>query len=128
MEEEDPTRGDKGGCDHSAPAIGEAPPQQGDERQARHGERCRDEAHPAEPEPEMCDPPGEEEVERSPAPLTGDVLDDARDAVPPDEEREGLILKAKDCRYNSFCQIIDNGEDTQAICYIIQAFFFIQLN
>ena len=40
----------------------------------------------------MRDGLGEEEVERSPAALAGDVLDDAREAVAADEERERLVL------------------------------------
>ena len=92
MEEEDPARGDEGGRDHGTPAIGESPSQQGDERKARDRERCRDEAHPSEAEPEMGDSPGEEEVQRCSAALACDVLDHARKAVSADEERKRLVL------------------------------------
>ena len=92
VEEEDPAAGDECGRDQRAPAVGESPPEQRHERQARDRERCRDEAHPSEPESEMRDRPGEEEVERGPAALARDVLDDAREAVAADEERERLVL------------------------------------
>ena len=45
----------------------------------------------------MRDGVGEEKVERGAAAVAGDVLDHARQAVPPDEERERLVLVRRPC-------------------------------
>ena len=45
----------------------------------------------------MRDGEGEEKVERCAAAIAGDVLDDARQAVAPDEERERLVLVWRPC-------------------------------
>ena len=45
----------------------------------------------------MRDGVGEEKVERGASAIAGDVLDDARQAVPPDEERERLVLVWRPC-------------------------------
>ena len=92
VEEEDPAAGHEGGRDQGVGASGEAPAEQRHERQASHRERRRDEPQAAEPESEVGDRVGEEEVERRAAPLPGHVSDDTREAVAPDEEGERLVL------------------------------------
>ena len=92
VEEEHPAAGDERRRDQRRGASGEAPAEERDQGQARDREGRRDEPQAAEPEAEVRDRVGEEEVERGAAAIAGDVLDDARQAVAPDEERERLVL------------------------------------
>ena len=92
VEEEHPAAGDERRRDQRREASGEAPAEQRDQRQACDRERRRDEPEAAEPEAEMRDCVGEEKMQRCAATIAGDVLDDAREAVATDEEREGLVL------------------------------------
>ena len=92
VEEEHPAAGDERGGDQRRRASGETPAEQRDQRQACDRERRRDEPQAAEPEAEVRDGVGEEKVERGTAAIAGDVLDDARQAVASDEERQRLVL------------------------------------
>ena len=92
VEEEQPARCDDRRRDEADADVGEPRPERRDERQARDREGGREEPQAAEPEAEMGDRPGEEEVERRAAAVTRDVLDDAGQRVAADEERERLVL------------------------------------
>ena len=92
VEEEHPAAGDERGGDQRRGASGQATAEERDQGQARDREHRRDEPQAAEPEAEVRDRVGEEKVERGAAAIAGDVLDDARQAVAPDEERQRLVL------------------------------------
>ena len=92
VEEKDPAPRDESRRDQRRSSVGEPPAEQRDERQARDRERGRDEPQAAEAEAEMRDGVGEEEMERGAAAFPRHVVDDAREAVAPDEERERLVL------------------------------------
>ncbi len=92
VEEKDPASGNEGRRDQRGASVGDSSPEEGNERQARYRERGGNDPHAAKAEPEMSDRPGEEKVERRTAPVAGDVLDDARDAVASDEESECLVF------------------------------------
>ena len=92
VEEEHPAAGGERRRDQRGPAVGEAPSEKGDQRQAADGEYGRDEAQAAEAEVEVGHPVCEEEVERCSAAVASDVLDNSAEAVAADEEREGLVL------------------------------------
>ena len=85
VEEEEPARRQERGGQEADPRAAEPTPQRRDKREARKRERHRDDAQPAEPEAEVCDAPREQEVERRPAPLSRDVLDDPGQGVTADE-------------------------------------------
>ena len=78
--------------DEADPRPAEPAPERRDERQTRERERRGDDPEASEPEAEMRHRPREQEVERRAAALLRDVLDDARQRVPTDEERQRLVL------------------------------------
>ena len=92
VEEEQPARREDRRRHERDRRARETPPEQRDERQARQRERRGRESQAAQPEPEMGDGPCDEEVERRAATVASDVLDDARERVAADEERERLVL------------------------------------
>ena len=92
MEEEEPAAGEERRCDERLASAGETAAERGEQGKAREGEHRRHQPQPAQPEPEMGDHPGDEEVERRAATLAGDVLDHPGEAVAPDEQRERLVL------------------------------------
>ncbi len=63
-----------------------------DEREARDREGRGEQPQTAEPEAEVGDSPGEQEVERGAAAIARHVLDHARQRVAADEEGERLVL------------------------------------
>ena len=92
VEEEHPAAGGERRGDQRRGASGQTTAEERDQGQARDREHRRDEPQAAEPEAEMRDGVGEEKVERGTAAIAGDVLDDAGQAVAPDEERQRLVL------------------------------------
>ncbi len=92
LEEKHPAAGQQHRCDERGPASSEAAGEERDERQAGDGERGGDEADAAEPEAEVGDGPGEQEVQGGAAALPRDVLDDPCERVAADEQRQRLVL------------------------------------
>ncbi len=92
VEQEQPAGREERRRDERDARSGEAPAEQGDERQAPEREHRGGDAQAAESEPEVCDGPRDEEVQRCAAAVPRDVLDDAWEGVSADEQCKRLVL------------------------------------
>ena len=92
MKEERPAGRDEERPDQRGGAAAEPSQQQRDDGQARNGEERRHRPQSFEPEPEVRDRPGEQEVQRRAAALLEHDLEHLIERVAADEERQRLVL------------------------------------
>ena len=92
VEEERPARRHEHRRDERLPPAGQPRAESGDDREAGDREGGGEDAQPLEPEPEVRDRPGEQEVERRAAALLEHDLEELVERVAADEEGQGLVL------------------------------------
>ena len=92
VEEEHPARRDERRRDERGHPSGEPGAERRDRGHARHGEERREQPQRLEAAAEVHDEPGDEEVERRPAPLALHRPEEVEKRLAPDEERERLVL------------------------------------